>query len=105
VQVRAAADAEAYWHALRRRDDMKIISFGPASFLAGGVAALAITALAQTPSPSAAAASKWEYQIVEDVERDRLSELSREGWEYAGYLGIGVKGGGNDQTLWRRAAK
>ena len=84
---------------------MKAVPLSSASFLACVAGALAIAALAQAPSPARAATPEWEYRIVDDVEQQRLSELASEGWEYAGYLGIGIKGVGNDQTLWRRSVK
>lgn len=47
----------------------------------------------------------FEYRIIDDVEDKDLIRLSEQGWEYAGYLGQGVKGTNNDETLWRRPVK
>jgi len=43
-----------------------------------------------------------EYKVVEDVTGERAQELAEDGWEYVGYLGRGVKGQTNDETLWRK---
>lgn len=62
--------------------------------------------LGATRAPGQAAApaqARYEHRIVQDVSAAELAELAGEGWEYVGYLGQGVKGEGNDETLWRRA--
>lgn len=46
-----------------------------------------------------------EYRILEDVQAEDLGALVQEGWEFAGYLGLGVKGVGNDETLWKRTKR
>jgi purine nucleoside permease len=72
------------------------------SFLSGlFVALLAALAL----SNAAPARSDVDYQIIDDVDENDLPGLAKDGWEYAGYLGQGKKGSGNDQTLWRRDGK
>ena len=86
---------------------MKPVRLHPFSFLAGcALALLAFTAMAQkAAAPAAAASASAEYKIVDDVEAKDLARLASEGWEYAGYLGTGVKGSGNDETLWRKSSK
>ncbi len=87
---------------------MKPVSLHPFSFLAGsGLAVIALVGMGQKATPAAAgnAAPSFEYRIVGDVEAKELAKLADEGWDYAGYLGTGVKGSGNDETLWRRPAK
>lgn len=70
------------------------------SFLAGcGLALVVLLGMGQKASPSA---PRLEYRIANDVQDKDLAQLAEEGWEYAGYLGEGVKGTGNDETLWRR---
>jgi hypothetical protein len=72
----------------------------PKFLLAGfGLALLVTYALGQAAPPAKA---HFEYRIVQDVSAAELTQLANEGWEYAGYLGEGVKGQGNDETLWRR---
>jgi hypothetical protein len=82
---------------------MKSVQLHPLSLLAGCALALVVT-LGAGAAP-ASAPSEWEYRIVDDVEASDLAKLADEGWEFAGYLGQGVKGTGNDETLWKRAAK
>jgi hypothetical protein len=71
-------------------------------FLGCVVATLGALAFAQS-SPTAK--PKAEYKVVDDVSEGEANQLADDGWEYAGYLGHGVKGASNDQTLWKRAAK
>lgn len=73
------------------------------SLMAGaGIALITCVALGQKP---AAPRPSIEYRILDDVQADDLNKLADQGWEFAGYLGQGVKGTGNDETLWRRQAK
>ena len=73
------------------------------SLMAGaGIALITCVALGQKP---AAPRPSLEYRIIEDVQAEDLNKLADQGWEYAGYLGQGVKGDGNDETLWRRPQK
>jgi len=48
---------------------------------------------------------KWEYSIHDDVDAKALEKLAADGWEYAGYLGQGMRSSDNDETLWRRKSK
>lgn len=82
---------------------MKPLHVHPPSLLAGcALTVLASLLLAQaTPAPR----TTWEYKIVDDPGESELRQLSDDGYEYAGYLGLGVRGVSNDQTLWRRARK
>jgi hypothetical protein len=75
----------------------------PLSLLSGcALALLVFVALGQKdPTPT----TSFEYRVVDDVDAKELAKLAGEGWDYAGYLGTGVKGSGNDETLWRRPAK
>lgn len=83
---------------------MKPMSIHPPSLLAGcGICVLALFAMGQQgPGPSA---PKLEFKIVADPEHKDLAQLEAEGWDYAGYLGGGKKGAGNDETLWKRPRK
>ena len=80
---------------------MKSVQLHPLSLLAGCALALVVM-LAAGAAPAAA---EWEYRIIDDVAASDLEKLASEGWEFAGYLGQGVKGTENDETLWKRAAK
>ncbi len=75
----------------------------PLSFLSG--CALALIAFVALGQKAASPAPSFEYRVVDDVDAKELAKLAGEGWDYAGYLGTGVKGSGNDETLWRRPAK
>lgn len=79
---------------------MKIQNLHPFSLLAGAlVAAIGFVAMSQVPAP---VKPQLDYKVVEDPKEQEIQQLANDGWEYAGYLGQGVKGGGNDQTLWKR---
>jgi hypothetical protein len=45
-----------------------------------------------------------EYRLVVDVEEDEISKMTKDGWEFAGYLGQSVVGDRVDETLWKRKA-
>lgn len=82
---------------------MKSVKLQPFSLLAGcALTLLAVVAMAQKAAPSA---PSFEYRIVDDVDAKELAKLADEGWEFGGYIGTGVKGSGNDETLWRRSSK
>lgn len=77
------------------------IDLHPRSLLLGfAVAVLAFVTLGQKAPEKE---TKWEYQVVLDVDDDDVAELSKDGWSYVGYLGTGIQGTGSDETLWRRA--
>lgn len=87
---------------------MKHVQVSPVSFLGGAcLATLAFLTMGQKgqtlEKPKGGAAT--EYRIVDDPAAEDLEKLGAEGWEYAGYLGQGTKGSGNDQTLWKRHGK
>ncbi len=82
---------------------MKSVRLQPLSFLAG--CALTLLAFVAMGQKASAPAPHLEYRVVDDVEAKELARLADEGWEFAGYLGTGVKGSGNDETLWQRPAK
>ena len=63
--------------------------------------ALVGTTLASTPAPTQDD-EKWEHQILLDVQEDDLEDLAKDGWEFAGYLGVSKRGANTDETLWRR---
>lgn len=69
-----------------------------------GAAAVLLTLVVMGQKPVSVTQS-WEYKVVDDVEQADTPKLASDGWEYAGYLGQGVKGASNDQTLWRRPCK
>lgn len=79
---------------------MKNPRLQPLSFLAGaGLAGLVFAALGMGPRQ---VAEMWEYRIENDVDVESLSGLAGDGWEFAGYLGQGIKSADNDETLWRK---
>jgi hypothetical protein len=80
---------------------MKLQRLHPFSLLVGAaLAVVAFVAMAHSPAP---AKPKLDYKIVEDPTEPAIERLVADGWDYAGYLGQGVKGGSNDQTLWKRS--
>jgi len=82
---------------------MSSLRFHPSSLLAG--AGLTLIAFLSLGQKAATSGPSVEYRIVADVEAKDLVKLAEEGWEFAGYLGQGIKGSGNDETLWRRPVK
>jgi hypothetical protein len=79
---------------------MKNVRLHPLSFLAGlGLAAVAFVGLGLRSGP---VADEWEYRIENDVDAKDVDGLARDGWEFAGYLGSGIKSADNDETLWRK---
>ena len=74
---------------------MKSAHLHPTSFLAGcGIALTAFALMAQ--KPTAPATAPYEFRIVDDPEQEDLTKLAGEGWDFAGYLGQGKKGSGNE---------
>jgi len=71
-----------------------------ALLLVGGLAAVR-SAPAQKLKEGTA--PSWEYKIVLDPKESEITELARESWEYAGYLGQSPRGENVDETLWKRA--
>ena len=47
----------------------------------------------------------YEYQVLVDAEAKVITGLTKDGWEYVGYLGTSVRGANADETLWRREKK
>jgi len=79
---------------------MKTARLHPLSFLAGlGLAGVAFVGLGLRSGP---VVDEWEYRIENDVGSKDVAELARDGWEFAGYLGRGIKSADNDETLWRK---
>ena len=78
-------------------------SFRPSSFFLGAATLASVLAIGRELRPPVA--DKWEYRIVSDVEAKELGKLSDDGWLFAGYLGRGVRGAANDETLWKRPAE
>jgi len=56
-------------------------------------------------APRAAAPADWDYQVEVDVDAKNIKELTKDGWEFVGYLGTSVRGANADETLWRRERK
>lgn len=84
---------------------MKLPRLHLPSLLTGlGLGALAFLTLGNAATVRGPARS-IEYRIVDDPDEKRLEELAKDGWEYAGYLGQGTKGSGNDQTLWQHTGE
>lgn len=79
---------------------MRKFTIQPGSALLGAL--LAATVLLSM-SQKAAEETKYEYQIIIDVEEDAIGSMAKKGWEFVGYLGQSKKGAGADETLWRRA--
>jgi hypothetical protein len=75
---------------------------GLSAFHAAAATLIACLAFAQKAEKTT---TQYEYRVIEDVEGPALNGLAEQGWEFAGYLGQGVKGVGNDQTLWRRPTR
>jgi len=79
---------------------MKTARLHPLSFLSGlGLAAVAFVGLGLRSAP---VEDEWEYRIENDVDAKDVNGLGRDGWEFAGYLGRGIKSADNDETLWRK---
>ncbi|HVS18646.1 MAG TPA: hypothetical protein VMT18_08615 [Planctomycetota bacterium] len=70
-------------------------------FALGSIATLALAFAA----PRAAGPADMEHKIVVDIESKDIDEMAKDGWEYAGYLGVSVRGENADETLWRRPRK
>lgn len=82
---------------------MPAARFSSLSLLSGlAMATTVFLVQGQKPEP---ATPGVEYRILEDVQAEDLGALVQEGWEFAGYLGLGVKGVGNDETLWKRTKR
>lgn len=80
---------------------MKLPRLHLPSLLTGlGLGVLALVTLSNSAPVRAV-----DYKIVDDVDEKDLADLAKDGWEYAGYLGQGTKGSGNDQTLWRLSGR
>jgi hypothetical protein len=77
--------------ALRSRTLVPGFALGVLAVLALGFAA-----------PRAAGPADLEYKIVVDPTEKEIQELAKDGWEYAGYLGVSIRGANADETLWRR---
>jgi hypothetical protein len=77
---------------------MKFKLHAPSLFAGFGLAVVVFLGMGQIPMPQ----SNAHYRIVDDVRAAELEKLADEGWEFEGYLGRGVKGADNDETLWRR---
>jgi len=81
---------------------MNTATLRPRSIVIGiALGSLAVLALGFA-APQAAGPVDLEYRIAVDVEAKDLEELAKDGWEYAGYLGVSVRGENSDETLWRR---
>lgn len=81
---------------------MKLRAHRTQLFLPAIAIALTMTYALGASTGGAPPTADFEYRIAQDVDEDELEELAEDGWEYVGYLGRGVKGQANDETLWRK---
>jgi len=70
-------------------------------FALGALATLALGFAAPRPATPA----DWEYQVLVDVDAKDITSMTKDGWEFVGYLGTSVRGANADETLWRREKK
>lgn len=67
-------------------------------FALGGIATLALG----TATPRAGVPADMVYRIEIDVTEKAINEMTKDGWEFVGYLGVSIRGDNADETLWRR---
>jgi len=81
---------------------MKMERLHPQSLVLGAAAAVVALGMLGFSSPQKQKPTKWEFKVTEKHGERVLADLSKEGWDYAGYFGASKLGGDEVRGLWKR---